>query len=192
MLGVCALRLVDGASRCVVVLRTVVLVADGEHEVGQNGKLEQTEPPVALVVLCVQILSLAAQRNLLVEAVLTLSHKNVRVNHSALALNNGLVVVLVHIHEVELEVLGEFLLNLHVDVLVVLLAALPERRTVAVCARCTAVVYVLLDGTDVREVELHACAVLAAEECLAVELVAELCLVSPLAVRLCGVRIERS
>ena len=193
MLLVCALCLVDSSSGSVVIFRSVILVADGEHEVREERQFEESEVPVALVLLSMQILCLSTECQLVVDAILSLCDVDVRMDQSAVSLNHRLVIELVHIHEVELERLRQLLLNLYVEVLIVcLVAPLPESRAVSVCTRSAAVLLVLLDGVNVREVELEACAVLAAERCVALELISELCLISPFAVELCGVGIEGS
>ena len=112
VLGVCALRLVDGASRCVVVLRTVVLVADGEHEMREHGEFDESEPPVLLVLFRMQVLCFGAECELAVDVPLTLGNGDVGLDHSAFAFHHGLVVLLVQILEVEFEVLGDFLVSL--------------------------------------------------------------------------------
>ena len=101
----------------------VELVADGEHEVGQDGKFEQAVPPVLLVLAGVEVLCLAAQGELFVELILAFHNRHVAFHRTALALNYRFVVALVGIHEVEFELLGEFLLELHVYVLIIDLAA---------------------------------------------------------------------
>ena len=74
----------------------VELVAHGEHEVGQHAQLEQTEPPVLLVLTCVQILGLATQRHLVAELILALGYEYVALDGVvAMAFNHLLVVALV-------------------------------------------------------------------------------------------------
>ena len=169
-------------------ITAVVHVAKGEHPVRLQRQFQQCKSPVALVAGGGKVLQLAAQSGLTVKLVLTLADEDVGVYHAALAFYGGLVVALVHIHEVQLETLRELLVQLYVQVLIVrLVAPFPERRAVAVGAGVARAVGVLLYGVHVREVHLDARAVLAAQEGVALKAVAHFCLVSPLAEGLCGV-----
>ena len=70
-----------------------------------------------------EVLRLAAQGELFVELVFAFHNRYVAFHRAALAFNDRFVVALVGIHEVEFELLGEFLLELHVYVLIIDLAA---------------------------------------------------------------------
>ena len=69
----------------------------------QHRELEQAVDPVALVLFRVEILHLSAQCESLVEAVFSVGDVYVGVYHATLALDDSLVIVLVHVHEVEEE-----------------------------------------------------------------------------------------
>ena len=116
-----------------------------------------------------------------------------------MTLHDGLVIALVHVHEVQLEVARDALVNLDVQVLIVgLVAPAPELRGIAVSAGTAdelvgshlQVARRLLDGVHMREVHLHARAVLTAEQCLLLERVAQLSLVGPFAFGMRGVGVE--
>ena len=70
----------DGSSGGVVILRSVILVADGEHEVREERQLEESEVPVALVLLSMQILCLTTECQLVVDAILALCDVDVRMD----------------------------------------------------------------------------------------------------------------
>ena len=176
----------------------VPFVAHGEHPVGQHGEFEQRKCPVALVLLGRQILQLTAQRQFFVHFILALRHENVAVNHSAFALDDGLVVALVHIHQIQLEIAAQTLVDLDVQVLIIgFVAPFPEGRAVAVgaCAREELAgenfsgSWTLVDGVDVREIDFHARAVFAAESRVFFERIAQFRLIRPLAAGMGGVGI---
>ena len=94
--------------------------------------------------------------------------------------------MLVHIHGVELEVLGDAFLKLQVDVLVVkFLAHLEEGARVSIGAHQCAVVHlyrVLVESAYMAHVELYLGAILAAEGSLALEGVGCFALEGPFAI----------
>lgn len=175
----------------------IILVADGEHEVRQYREFEQTIIPVALVLLGLQILGFTTQCHLGTELVFTFCHKDVGFHYTTFTLNNGLVVELVHIHQVQLERLGELLLQLHVDVLVIYTAKAEELGVITVsthrrvdsfnerfCRR-------LVDAADIAEVDLQFGAILATKSGATLEGVAKLTLECPFAVGvLCSIGIK--
>lgn len=56
-------------------------------------------------------------------------------NHTALTLDNRLIVELVHVHEMHLEVAGYTLVQLYVNILIICSSApFPERGAVTLCA----------------------------------------------------------
>ena len=159
---------------------------------GQHGELEQGEGPVALVVVRCQVLQLPSQREFLVDFVFSVGHEDVGVYHPALSLHDGLVVELVHVHQVELEVSVDALVHLDVEVLVVgAVAPFPEGGAITVGGMRAAVgVVVPVHGVHVGEVEAHVGAVFPSEQRVPLEVVTQFGLVCPLSLGLCGVGIE--
>ena len=166
-------------------------------------ELGQAVDPVALVLLGAQVLGLHAQGGLRRELVFGVSYEDVAVYHASLAFYDGLVVALVHVHQVQAELFRQSARERDVQVLVVSLVAPLEEaagvalgageRHVALGERChvgSALEFPVY-GTHVAVVQLHIHAILSAQCCLALEVIAQLSLIGPLAVgQLCGVGVE--
>ena len=125
----------DGAHVVVLLLGVLtaeigatVHVADGEHKLGQDAELEQAVDPVATLVVVghAEVLELAAQGEFLVDGPLGLTHVDVALDLATVTFHDGLVVVLAHIHEVELPGLAQLLVELEIDVLIEGIAAHAE------------------------------------------------------------------
>ena len=102
-------------------------VAHGKHEVGECRELYECIAPVALILTGREVLQLAAQGVAAIDFVLTFEHADIRTYHTSLSLYDSLIILLVHIHGIELEILGDTLLQLQVDILIIkLLAHLEE------------------------------------------------------------------
>ena len=134
-----AMRLIVERHQTLIVvqigLAAVPLVADGEHPVGQPREFEQCKCPVALILLRGEVLQLAAKGELLINLVLAISHEDIRVYHTSVTFHDGLVVALIHVHQVQLEVLRDTLVDLDVQVLIVgLVTPFPKTRCIAVGA----------------------------------------------------------
>ena len=179
---------------------TVPLVADGEHPVGQHRQFEQCKSPVALVLLGGQILQFAAQSQFFVHFILALGHENVAVNHTAFTLDDGFVVALVHIHQVQLEIAAQTLVDLDVQVLIIgLVAPFPESRAVAVGACAEEKIAredfrgmrTLVDGVNVGEIHFDTRAILTAEHRVFLERIAQFGLIGPFAFGMGGIGIHR-
>ena len=161
-----SLCLVDGTVGGIGGHMAVVLVAHGEHEMRQNRQFQQSEPPVFLVLLGMQVLGLTAQGHLAGQLVIAFEHKDVALySLRSVTFNQVLVVALVGVHQVHLEAPGELLLYQQVDVLEIDFGThLEEARLGGIVAHLVLVggIGLLLNASDMREVELDIRTVLAA------------------------------
>ena len=150
-----------------VAFSAVPHVADGEHPVRRQRELEQAVCPVALVLLGRQVLQFASQRYLRRELVLGVGDVDVGVHGSAVPFDNGLIVLLVDVHQAELECLRELSRQREVEAAIVcFVAPLEELRAVAVglCDEVFCIVELPVDSTDIGKIGFHVHAVASAEQ----------------------------
>ena len=102
-----------------VCFASVPHIAHGEHQVRECRELNETICPIALILACREILQFATQSELLIDLIFTLSNTDIRLYHATLTFDDSFVVVLVHVHEVELKRFANLLLHLHIDILIV-------------------------------------------------------------------------
>ena len=157
-------------------------------------ELEQAVCPVALVLLGRQVLQFASQRYLRRELVLGVGDVDVGVHGSAVPFDNGLIVLLVDVHQAELECLRELSRQREVEAAIeCFVAPLEELRAVAVglCDEVFCIVELPVDSTDIGKIGFHVHAVASAEQRFLLEVIAHFCLISPFAVgELCGIGID--
>ena len=87
-------------------------VGYGKHQVGEYRYFGKSIYPIALVLLGVQVLQFDTGCDFAAYLVLAVEYDDVGVYHTAFAFDNALVVLLEHVHGVELEVFGELLVYL--------------------------------------------------------------------------------
>lgn len=127
-------------------------ITDSNHPMRCKGKLQKSISPVTLVLLCGQVLQFTSQCRLWRELILAVGNEDVAVNHSAMSLYSELIVLLVQIHQAELEGLGELTCQGDINAPVIgLVAPLEELRGVAVGLGNQVVprVELSVDGSDV-------------------------------------------
>ena len=168
-----------------VSLSRIPHVAHGKHQIGQGREFHESVCPVTLILLGPEILQLTSQRELPVDLIFAFSHSDIRLHDTSLSFDDGLVVTLVHIHQVEFEFLRHLLLHLQVDVLVVEVTHAEETGRIAVgtLERCSMQGFhgFLVQSTYMADVQLHLRAILTAEGSVLLEGIAKLTLEGPFA-----------